>query len=48
MSVLTIGRGEPSVNRHELQERYEIRGDETDYLAAKPRYEQALAGGGDP
>jgi tetratricopeptide (TPR) repeat protein len=36
------------MNRHELQERYEIRGDETDYLAAKPLYEQALAGGGDP
>jgi tetratricopeptide (TPR) repeat protein len=36
------------MNRHELLERYEIRGDETDYLAAKPLYEQAVAGGGDP
>lgn len=36
------------MNRHKLLERYEIRGDETDYLAAKPLYEQALTRWGDP
>ena len=30
------------MNMHELLERYEIRGDEADYLAAKPLYEDAL------
>jgi tetratricopeptide (TPR) repeat protein len=31
------------MNKHELLELYEARGDERDFLAAKPLYEQALA-----
>ena len=31
------------MDRHELLELYEVRGDERDFLAAKPLYEQALA-----
>jgi tetratricopeptide (TPR) repeat protein len=31
------------MDKHELLERYEIRGDEADFLAAKTLYEQALA-----
>ena len=31
------------MNEHELLERYEALGDERDFLAAKPLFEQALA-----
>jgi tetratricopeptide (TPR) repeat protein len=36
------------MDRHELLELHEARGDERDFLAAKPLYEQALAAAPDP
>ncbi|MHB8469614.1 MAG: hypothetical protein ACYDCH_07665 [Gaiellaceae bacterium] len=36
------------MDKHELLARYELRGDECDYLAAKPLYEQTLAQREDP
>jgi tetratricopeptide (TPR) repeat protein len=45
-SVETFTRGE-QMNKEELLERYEALGDEADFAAAKPLYEDALAGGAD-